>query len=412
MGNLTTLQVKAAAPKATPYKLGDGDALYLLVQPTGGKLWRLAYRMGGKQKTLALGSFPEVSLAEAREQRDTAKKHLKDGIDPATEISKGAIRRKRDVENEAARAQQEALEREKRRKTEHAFECIAREWHRIQSGKWCADHSRRVLERLERDVFPAIGGTCIEAVETPSVLAIVRAVEQRGAPDLAGRIKQHIEAVFRFADSIGIVRGHNPAASLKGVLQARKTRPRPALPEAEIPGFLAKLEAYQGDPVTRLGLRLALLTAVRTQELRGARWGEFDLERAEWRVPAERMKMKAEHIVPLSRQALAALEEIRPFSHGDLLFPGNDPRKPISENTMIFALYRMGYHSKCTVHGFRAMFSTIANERLDHKPDVIEAQLAHTQTNKVRAAYHRSEYLKERRQLMQDWADYLDGLKG
>jgi len=242
----------------------------------------------------------------------------------------------------------------------------------------------------------------------PMVLEVIRAVEFRGALDVASRILQRTSAVFRYAIQTGRAT-YNPAADMQGVLKTRKVDHRAAISQTELPDFLKKLDSYSGDPVTKLALRLIVLTFVRTGELRGARWEEFDLDQGEWRIPAERMKMRAPHIVPLSGQALAVIEELKPLTgQFDLLFPSQrDQRRPISENTLLYALYRLGYHKRATVHGFRALASTILNET-GFRPDVIERQLAHAERNKVRAAYHRSEYLEERRKMMKWWGTYIE----
>jgi integrase len=242
------------------------------------------------------------------------------------------------------------------------------------------------------------------------ILEVIRAVESRGALDVASRVLQRTSAVFRYAIQTGRAT-YNPAADMKGVLKTRKVEHRAAISRDELPEFLKKLDSYSGDPVTKLGLKLVILTFVRPGELRGARWDEFDLDQGEWRIPAERMKMRAPHIVPLSPQALAIVEEIKLLTgQFDLLFPSQrDQRKPISENTLLYALYRLGYHKRATVHGFRALASTILNET-GFRPDVIERQLAHAERNKVRAAYNRSEYLKERRKMMDWWGAYIESM--
>jgi integrase len=267
-----------------------------------------------------------------------------------------------------------------------------------------------VVDSLEADVFPALGDIAIKEITPPTVLEVIRAVESRGALDVASRILQRTSAVFRYAIQTGRAT-YNPAADMKGVLKTRKVEHRSAISRADLPDFLKKLDSYSGDPVTKLGLTLIVLTFVRTGELRGARWEEFDVDQGEWRIPAERMKMRSAHIVPLSPQALAVIEELRPLTgQSDLLFPSKrNQRKPISENTLLYALYRLGYHKRATVHGFRALASTILNET-GFRPDVVERQLAHVERNKVRAAYHRSEYLEERRKMMDWWGACLESM--
>jgi len=383
-----TIQTKAK-PADKAFKLADGHGLYLLVKPTGGKYWRMDYSIGAKRKLLAFGVYPDVSLKEARDKQADARKLIRNGQDPA-EIKREHKRQ--------AKAQ-----------SEHSFENIAREWHGKQ-GRWTADHAQRVLSTLEKEVFPRIGDKPIKDITAPMILEAVRRVEKRNALDVASRVLQRISTVYRYAIQTGRTT-YNPAADLAGSIKTRKVTHRAALGRAELPAFLAKLQAYDGQPVTRLALNLIVLTFVRSRELRGARWDEFDLDRAEWRIPAARMKITAEHIVPLSRQAIAILDELKPLTGSyELVFPNqNNVTRVMSENTLLYAMYRMGYHSKATVHGFRATASTILNE-MGFRPDVIERQLAHAERNKVRAAYHRSEYLGDRRQMMQAWSDYIGGL--
>jgi integrase len=386
---LTDTAIKKTRPADKPFKLYDGRGLYLLVQPNGAKYWRLKYRFSEKEKVLALGVYPEVTLAEAREQCLQARKLIGKGVDPV--------------------AAKQAAKRQHQAQCGHSFENIAREWHAKQ-GRWTADHAHRVLSSLEKEIFPWIGAKPIGEITAPVIVDVVGRVEKRNALDVASRVLQRISSVYRYAIQTGRTT-YNPAADLVGSLETRKVTHRAALSRAELPEFLSKLQVYDGQPLTRLALNLVVLTFVRSRELRGARWEEFDFERAEWRIPAERMKITAEHIVPLSRQAIAILDELQPLTGSyELVFPNqNNLTKCMSENTLLYAMYRMGYHSKATVHGFRATASTILNE-MGFKADVIERQLAHAERNKVRAAYHRSEYLDERRKVMQVWADYLDEL--
>lgn len=387
---LTDTAARQAKPKEAAYKLADSGGLYLLVQPNGAKYWRLKYRIAGKEKVLALGVYPEVKLAEARTKRDEAKKLISSGTDPI-----------------AARREEE---RQKKIRAGNSFEAIAREWHEQQRGRWTDDTAGRAIALLEADLFPSLGDRPITEITAPMVLEAVRKVEKRGALDVASRALQRAKAVFRYAIQTGRAE-YNPASDLAGALKTRKVEHRAALGRSELPELLRKIEAYDGQPVTRLALRLVVLTFVRSGELREASWEEFDLERAEWRIPAERMKMRAPHIVPLSSQAVAILKELQPLTgRYPLVFPGqNDHERPMSENTLLYAMYRMGYHGRATVHGFRATASTILNES-GFRHDAIERQLAHAERNKVRAAYHRSEYLEERKKMMQWWADFLDGI--
>lgn len=393
---LTDIRCRKAQPSEKPYKLFDSGGLYLLVSPGGArkpeglKHWRLKYRFAGKEKLLALGVYPEVSLGDARDARDKAKRLLNDGRDP-THTRK---QEKRAAEMSAATT----------------FEAIAREWVEQQRNRWTVNHAERVLDSLIANVFPEIGFRPIVEITAPELLAVLRKIEARDALEVASRVYQRCGAVFRYAVATGRCE-RSPVADLRGALKAPKREHRAALSAADLPEYLRKLEAYDGHLQTKLALNLLALTFVRTGELRGAEWTEFDFEHAEWRIPAERMKMRAPHIVPLSRQALTVLGQLQSLTgSGRFLFPNqHKPDTGMSENTMLYALYRMGYHSRATGHGFRATASTILNEEGWHA-DAIERQLAHTEKNKVRAAYHRSEYLPERRKMMQAWADYLDAL--
>lgn len=392
LNKLTEVAVRSAKPADHARKLADGGGMYLLVQPSGTKGWRLKYRVGGTEKLLSLGVYPEVSLAAARKRRDVAREQLAEGKDPGE--------------------QRKAEKAARLLRAGNSFEAVAREWHALQKPRWAAGHAAQVLNSLAADVFPVVGHRPVTELSAPEFLAALRPVERRGAPDLAGRLRQRCEAVMRYAIQAGKAT-HNPVTDLRGALTAHRKRNRAALPVGELPVFLAKLDAYQGHPLTRLAMGLCVLTMTRTIEVIGARWAEFDLDRGVWEIPPERMKMKRPHLVPLSDQALAVLGELRPFSgHRELLFPGErDPRKPMSNNTMLFGLYRLGYHSKATMHGFRAVASTVLNETGHFNPDAIERQLAHGEADKIRAAYHRAEYLNERHRMMQWWGDYLDSVK-
>ncbi len=292
----------------------------------------------------------------------------------------------------------------------NTFERIAREWIDHQRHHWTAHHADAVLASLKRDIFPELGDRPVSQTTASELLAALRKVERRGAADTAQRLLQRCSAVFRYAIASARCES-NPGADLRGALRPHRTAHRAALSRGDLPTFLERLEAYEGRLETRIALKLLALTFVRPGELRAAEWSEFDLEGREWRIPAERMKMRAEHIVPLSRQAVAALERLRPltgrYKH---LFPNQSkPSKPMSENTLLYAIYRMGYHSRATAHGFRSTASTILNEK-GWSPDAIERQLAHAERNRVRKAYNRAEHLPERRRMMQDWADHLDAL--
>ena len=372
----------------------DGGGLYLEVSAAGGRYWRLKYRHGGKEKRLSFGVYPEVSLKTARERQTEARAILARGDDPAAA--------KRDA---AAQAEREAAV---------TFEAVAREWLGHQSGRWTADTLDAIRKSLEAAVLPKIGARPMAHIRPREVMDIIKGIDARGAGETAGRVLQRVKAVFRYA----VVHERidtNPMLDLKPseLLKPRQVRHRAALEDKDLPAFLATLDAYQGDPTTKAALRMLMLTAVRPGELRGARWAEIDTDAAEWRIPAERMKMKAPHVVPLSPAALVVLAGMMPISGaGELVFPSPFyPGKTLSENTLNSALARMGYKGEHTAHGFRALFSTVANE-CGHDGDVIERQLAHVERNDVRAAYHRATYLQDRARLMTWWAEYLEARKG
>jgi integrase len=393
---LTDTHIRNAKPKAKLYKLSDGGGMYLLVTPDGGRYWRLDYRFAGKRRTLALGIYPIVTLSNARAHREDARTSLAKGIDPSA------------VKKAAKRAAKLA--------SENTFEAVAREWIANQRNRLAPRYCALLLRRLEADVFPGIGSRPVADIDAPELLEMLRKVERRGTIESARRLRQVCGQIFRYAIVTGRAK-YDPSASLRGALRSPgRPRGHRAMALDEVPNFLNALAAYDGDVRTRLALRLMVLTFARTSELRGAQWSEFEnVEGTEplWRIPAERMKMKREHIVPLAQQAVAVLRELRalPVSNSPFLFPSPSRERYMSNNTMLYALYRMGYHGRATVHGFRAMASTALNE-LGFRPDVIERQLAHQEQNAVRAAYNRAEYLRERRAMMNNWADYLDALVG
>ena len=388
---LADLQIRRAKPSAKPYKLVDGKGLYLLVHPNGSKYWRLKYRIAGKEKLLAIGVYDEVSLGGARKARDAARALVHEGRDPVIE------RQQRKAENLAALGT--------------TLEVVAREWIAANADRWSPAHLKKVRGILENNLFPALGSLPVNAITSRMLLTVLRKIEERDALEIAFRVRQWSSAVFRYAIVTDRVR-ENPAAALRDALKTRTPESHASLGHDEIGEFARKVEGYDGQPATRFGLKLLALTFVRPGELRAAEWSEFDLAAAEWRIPGERMKMRAPHIVPLSRQAFGILGQLREVTgHSSWLFPNERrPETYASENTFLYALYRLGYHGRATGHGFRASASTILNE-LGYHADVIERQLAHAERNKIRAAYNKAEYLPERRALMQEWADLLDLLK-
>jgi integrase len=387
---LNDVKLRKAAPRQKAYKLADGGGMFLLVKPSGGKYWRFKYRWLGKEKMLALGVYPEVSLAQARDRLNEARKLLADNKDPS------------DIKKETRRL----LEI----KSETRFEAIAREWHEANLHTWSKKHGEAVIKRLEADVFPKLGNRPMVEIKAPEILSILRKIENRGALDLTQTVAQYCRRIFAYAIASGYAES-NPVTDLRGALKTPTRKHHAHLKASELPEFLKKLEAYDGTPQTKRALWLLILTFVRTTELRGATWQEINFEKAEWRIPASRMKMKDPHIVPLSKQAIALLKEQQKHSgNREHVFPNEHrPITFISENTMLYAIYRMGYHSRTTGHGFRATASTILNEN-GFAPDVIERQLAHAERNKVRAAYNHAQYLPERKKMMQWWGDYLDAV--
>lgn len=400
---LSDLAIRNTKPGPKPQKLFDGGGLFLLVTPEGGRWWRLKYRYAGKEKLLSLGTYPEVPLASkrdksgnwitgARDRRDEARRLLAQGVDPGSVKKAEKASRVADAKN--------------------SFEAVAREWHAKRSKNWAPGTAAGKLHRLEIDIFPIIGAAPINDLRAPDLLRVLRKIESRGAMELARRARQLMGQVFRYAIATGRA-DRNPAADLREALPPAKPVHHAAVTEPKAVGALMRaIHGYLGEATTCAALRLAPLVFVRPGELRAAEWSEFDLEEGVWRIPAERMKMRVDHIVPLSRQAIDILTAHKAVTgRGTLVFPSIRSRnRPMSENTINAALRRLGYATtEMTGHGFRSMASTMLNEQGWHH-DAIERQLAHAERNEVRAAYNRAEHLPERRRMMQAWADYLDGL--
>jgi len=389
---LTDTAIRKAKPGAKAVRMYDERGLYLEVAPSGGKWWRFKFAFGGKEKLLSMGTFPDVSLKQARERRDAARAQLAEGIDPS-----------------AARKEQKAA---KRAEALNTLEAVARAWLDHRAAAWVERTRTVILASLQNDVFPILGTRPIADIQPGDIRKLVQGIERRGAGETAGRVFQRLRAIFRYAVAHELV-STDPTYPLKPaeIFKPRKVAHRAALAERDVPAFLHKLAAYEGDPSTAAALTLLMLTAVRPGELRGARWDEIDTDRALWRIPAARMKMNTEHRVPLPPQALAVLDTMRPLSgQGALVFPSPFyPGKPLSDGTLNSALARMGYKGTATAHGFRTLFSTCANEA-GWKGDIIEKQLAHEERDDVRGAYNRAQYLDERTKLMQWWADRIDAL--
>ncbi|WP_245518086.1 integrase arm-type DNA-binding domain-containing protein [Azorhizobium sp. AG788] len=390
---LTDTAIRNAKGRDKPYKLSDGGGLHLLVRPDGARYWRLAYRFAGKQKTLACGVYPAVSLADARKRREAAKQALAAGNDPSQQKR---VEKRVTVLNSS-----------------RTFEAIGREWFELKRPAWVSSYSDRLMSRLEADIFPPLGRRPLAEIEPQDVLEVVRKVEGRGAVELAKREMQVIGQIFRYAIATGRA-ARDPTRDLVGALKSPgRQRHHRSLSQDDLPEFLSALATYDGDPRTRLALNLMALTFVRTTELRAAVWSEFEnLDGKEplWRIPAARMKMRFEHLVPLAPQAVAILKALRPLCGASpCLFPSPSKEGFMSNNTMLFAMYRMGFHGRATVHGFRSLASTWLNES-GYPSDWIERQLAHDERNEVRGAYNSAQYLPGRREMMAAWANHLDAV--
>lgn len=392
--SLTDVKVRNVKAKNKAYKLSDERGLYLLVTPQGSKCWRFKYRFGGKEKVLALGMYPDISLSEAREQHSEARKQLAKEIDP------GILK--------------QVSKRSDRLSIENSFEAIAREWFAKYSPGWAKSHSIKILSRLEKNVFPWVGKNAIAEIEPPQLLSILRRIEARGAIDTAHRIHQYCGKIFRYAIAIGKCE-RDPSADLRGAIPPARVKHRAAILEPnKLAELLKVIEGYEGYFITKCALQLAPLLFVRPGELRKAEWSEINLDAAEWSIPAEKMKMRQAHLVPLPLQAMRVLKELYPLTGtGKYLFPGARTKdRPMSDNTINAALRRLGYgSSELTAHGFRASARTILDEVLGFRPDVIEHQLAHAVKDPLGRAYNRTTHLQIRREMMQKWADYLDELK-
>jgi len=399
---LTDIQVKNAKPKDKAYKLADGGGMYLEVTPTGSKLWRMKFRQAnGSESRLAFGTYPEVSLLEAREKRLEARKQIAQGMDP------GQARRKAKEESASASA--------------NTFEKIAREWHTNRLSAWSATTAKETINRLEKDIFPEIGKLPIASITHPQMIAALRKIEARGAGEIAHRLKSTCARVFSYANQHGI-ENKNPAADLKDVLKPVKSTHFAALAPDELPAFVAAIRENNARLYlpTRFAIRLMLLIFVRSSELRTTPWSEINLETGEWIIPWQRMKRgkltvnpdQTDHHVCLSRQGLELLRELHKYTGGGkYLFPNQrDHEKPMSGDAIRMALNRMGYEGKMTTHGFRALAMTTLKERLGYRHETVDRQLAHAQKDKIASAYDRAQFLDERKKMMQHWADYLDGM--
>ncbi len=390
---LTDIQVKNAKPKAKEYKLADGGGLYLLITPSGGKLWRFKYRFGGVEKRLTFKTYPEVSLADARHRRDDARKLIANDVDPASILK--------------------ALKEEKL-VAETTFEKVAREWFSKNEPVWSESHCKTVKSRLERDVYPIIGARPIADITRGEVIALIRRVEARGVIETADRIKIYCGQIFRYALNLELIT-LNPVTDMRDVLSKREAGHHAAITDPKIlAGLMRAIDDFDGSFIVKCALRIAPLVFVRPGELRHMEWSEIDFETAQWNIPAEKMKMKTAHLVPLCNQAIDVLKELHPLTgNGKFVFPNyRTGDRPMSEVALLAALRRMGYSKEeMTPHGFRATARTILDEVLQVRPDFIEHQLAHAVKDPNGRAYNRTAHLTERKKMMQLWADYLDSLK-
>ena len=388
---LTDLKIKKAKPSDKSFKLFDGGGLFLLITPSGGKLWRLKYRFRGMEKLLTLGKYPNVTLSEAREKRFEAKKKIDAHIDPCEE-------------KKAVRIEQ----------TENTFLNVAIEWHSKVIHTWTPGHAEKIMRSLKRDLFPLIGDRPIKEIKSPEILAALRVIELRGAIETAHRVKTMASQVFRYAIATGRAE-YDPTINLKGALKPIIERHLSSIIEPDkIAGLLRAIDGYQGTFVVKCALQLAPLFFVRPGELRHAEWAGIDFDSALWTIPAELMKMRVSHIVPLSRQAIEILKSLQPFTCSSrYVFPSaRSNERPMSNNAILAALRRMGFEKdEMSGHGFRAMARTILDEVLQIRPDFIEHQLAHAVRDPNGRAYNRTSHIAERAKMMQVWADYLDGLK-
>ena len=387
---LNARQVDAAKPREKAYKLADGAGLYLEVVPSGSRYWRMKYRFNGKEKRMAFGVYPAVSLAQARALRDEAKKKLAEGIDPS--FAKKEEKLVRDVQ------------------LNNTFQAVALEWHGTKVSRWSEGYASDIIEAFNKDIFPYIGQQPVNEIKPLVLLNVLRRMESRGATEKAEKVRQRCSEVFRYAIVTGRAE-YNPAADLTSAMSGHESKHYPFLTVEELPDFFKALSGYTGSPLVVLAARLLILTGVRTGELRGAFWSEFDLEKAVWEIPAERMKMKRPHLVPLSTQALEIVQQLKVMSgQYPLVFPGrNDPRKTMSEASINQVFKRIGYTGKVTGHGFRHTMSTILHEE-GFNTAWIETQLAHVDKNAIRGTYNHALYLEGRREMMQWYADYIDNI--
>ena len=398
---LTDTSIRNSKSRQKQYKIFDGQGLFVLIHPNGSKYFRYRYKFEGKEKVMALGVYPETTLKEAREKRLEAQRLVKDGLDP--------VRFRLEI-----RAKREKEEKEKFLKTQNTFEHVSKDWLAREKKRITYKHAKDARRSLEMHVYPKIGNQPIDDISTKEIKSVLSVIQDSGKLETAHRVHQRIRSVFQFAVMNDLTE-RNPAADLYGYLEPVKKKSMKALPLKELPEYLHRLDKADNlHLVTRVGLKLIIMLFVRTNELIEAKWEEFDFKQALWRIPEERMKMRVEHLVPLPKQAIKILDELEPITGSSkYVLPGDrNPNQPMSNNTLLYGgIYRMGYHSRATIHGFRSMASTILNESGKWTPDAIERQLAHSEKDQIRATYNGANYLEERRRMMQWYADYLDQIR-
>lgn len=384
---LNDMQIRRAKPEDKPYTLGDGQGLSLLIEPNGSKSWRFRYRFAGKPKMISLGVYPTITLADARSRRDDARKMVAEGKNPS----------------EVRKEQKIALQME----SESAFEKIAKEWHQMKSAKWSEGYASDIMEAFQNDIFPYVGARPIGEIKPLELLNVLRKIEKRGALEKMRKVRQRCSEVFRYAIATGRAE-YNPAADLSSALEVHQSNHFPFLKADEIPDFLYALEGYTGSKLVQIATKLLMITGVRTIELRAALWSEFDLDNAIWEIPAERMKMRRAHLVPLSTQALDLLNELKTMTGNyRYVFPGrNDPSKPMSEAAINQLIKRLGYGGRLTGHGFRHMMSTILHDA-GFNSQYIELQLAHVDSNRIRGTYNHATFIEERRKMLSFFSSTL-----
>ncbi|MEK0169822.1 tyrosine-type recombinase/integrase [Pseudescherichia vulneris] len=384
---LNDMQIRRAKPADKPYTLGDGQGLSLLIEPNGSKSWRFRYRFAGKPKMISLGVYPTITLADARSRRDDARKLVAEGKNPS----------------EVRKEQKIALQTV----SENAFEKIATEWHKMKSAKWSAGYASDIMEAFQNDIFPYVGSRPVGKIKPLELLNVLRKIEKRGALEKMRKVRQRCSEVFRYAIATGRAE-FNPAADLSSALEVHQSNHFPFLKADEVPGFLRALDSYTGSRLVQIATKLLMITGVRTIELRAALWSEFDLDNAIWEIPAERMKMRRAHLVPLSTQALDLLNELKIIAGNyRYVFPGrNDPNKPMSEASINQVIKRIGYAGRLTGHGFRHTLSTILHEQ-GFESAWIEIQLGHIDKNMIRGTYNHAQYLSQRRQMMEWYSNTI-----